>query len=227
MVYVCSTLPGGLPDDRTARARIRDEALRLFAERGPDAVTVRDIAGAAGVSAALVMRHFGSKDRLRGAVDEYVAASFAAMLDQALDPPDAAPLDPAAVPTVAEAVAGGLPTGSPIPAYLGRLLVGGGTVGSALFARLFEVSRAGLAGLAATGAASEGADPAVRAAFLLVNDLAVLMLREHLAAALGVDPLSPAGLRRWGAEVLAIYRDGLGPSIADSKSAAESEEDRR
>ncbi|MEO7078692.1 MAG: helix-turn-helix domain-containing protein, partial [Rhodococcus sp. (in: high G+C Gram-positive bacteria)] len=38
------------PDDRTARARIRDEALRLFAERGPDAITMRDIAAAAGVS---------------------------------------------------------------------------------------------------------------------------------------------------------------------------------
>jgi AcrR family transcriptional regulator len=211
MMYMRSTPPAGLPDDRTARARIRDEALRLFAERGPDAVTVRDIAAAAGVSPALVVRHFGGRDGLRAAVDEYVAAAFAAMLDQALATPDTPPLDPAAVPTLAEAVTAGLPAGSPIPAYLGRLLVGGGSVGSALFARLYEVSRAALAGMVASGAASEGADPAVRAAFLLANDLAVLVLRDHLAAALGVDPLSPAGLRRWGAEVIAIYRDGLGP----------------
>ncbi|HEX8936538.1 MAG TPA: helix-turn-helix domain-containing protein [Pseudonocardiaceae bacterium] len=51
-----------LLDDRTARARVRDETLRLFGERGPDAVTVRDIAAAAGVSPALVVRHYGSKE---------------------------------------------------------------------------------------------------------------------------------------------------------------------
>lgn len=61
-----------LPDDRTARARIRDEALRLFGNHGPDAVTLRDIAAAAGVSPALVVRHYGSKDGLREAVDDHV-----------------------------------------------------------------------------------------------------------------------------------------------------------
>src|ERR1017187_1218204 len=62
-----------LPDDRTSRAVIRDEALRLFAASGPDAVTIRDVARAAGVSPALVVRHYQSKDGLRGAVDDHVA----------------------------------------------------------------------------------------------------------------------------------------------------------
>lgn len=200
-----------LPDDRTARARIRDEALWLFGSRGPDAVTVRDIAAAAGVSAALVIRHYESKDGLREAVDDYVARVFEEMLAQVSHPSDASgPFDLSAVPTLADVVATYLPVDSAIPAYLGRLLIAGGPLGSALFRRLHELSEQALAGLVAAGAAAEGMDPAVRAAFLLVNDLAVMILRERLTEVLGVDPLSVAGIRRWGAEVLSIYRGGLG-----------------
>jgi len=50
----------------------------------------------------------------------------------------------------------------------------------------------------------------VRAAFLLVNDLKMLILRDRIREPLGIDPLSAAGVRRWGAEVLAVYRDSVG-----------------
>ncbi|WP_116201830.1 TetR/AcrR family transcriptional regulator [Amycolatopsis circi] len=199
-----------LPDDRTAKARIRDEALRLFGERGPDAVTVRDVAAAAGVSPALVIRHYGSKDGLRDAVDEHVARVFAATLAEATAPSGDGPFDPEAVPSLVEAVSGNLPAGSAIPGYLGWLLVGGGPAASGLFGRLYAVSRHALTAMAGAGMAEPGADPEVRAAFLLVNDLAVLILRDRLREVLGVDPLSADGLRRWGAEVFAVYRDGLG-----------------
>src|SRR5215468_3433335 len=58
-------------EDLTARARIRDAAVRLFAERGIAATTVRDIAKEAGVSAGLLRHHFGSKEDLRDACDRY------------------------------------------------------------------------------------------------------------------------------------------------------------
>lgn len=196
------------PDDRTSRARIRDEALRLFAEHGPDAVTIRDIAAAAGISPALVVRHYGSKDALRAAVDDHVAHIFEAMLAPVSTGPGA--LEPGALPSLAEMVTGHLPADSPIPGYLARLLVTSGPVGSALFRKLHAVSRDALDGLTESGSAESGADPDVRAAFLLVNDLAVLMLRSHLTELLGVDPLSAGGMQRWGAEVLSIYRSGLG-----------------
>lgn len=46
------------------RARIVDAAERLFAERGFDGATIRDIAAAAGVQAGLVHHHGGGKEEL-------------------------------------------------------------------------------------------------------------------------------------------------------------------
>jgi AcrR family transcriptional regulator len=56
----------------TATARIRDSAIEQFGQHG-FSVGLRTIAEAAGVSAALVIHHFGSKDGLRKACDDYVA----------------------------------------------------------------------------------------------------------------------------------------------------------
>src|SRR5690606_4981260 len=57
---------------RTTRARIRDAALARFAAEGVGKATIKAIAADAGVSAQLVVHHFGSKDGLAGACDEYV-----------------------------------------------------------------------------------------------------------------------------------------------------------
>ncbi|GLZ52081.1 TetR/AcrR family transcriptional regulator [Actinomycetospora sp. NBRC 106378] len=56
------------------RVEILAAARRLFAERGFDATTTREIAAAAGVSDALIYRHFANKeDLLRGIVDDGIA----------------------------------------------------------------------------------------------------------------------------------------------------------
>jgi TetR/AcrR family transcriptional regulator, regulator of cefoperazone and chloramphenicol sensitivity len=196
-------------DDRTARAVIRDEALRLFADHGPDGVSVRQIAAAAGVSPGLVLHHFGSKEGLRQAVDEHVLGLFDRMLAGMTGEHAGDLYDPAASGSVAEAVVKHLPADSPVPGYPRRLLLADGDAGRELFRRLFRLSAATLEALAAAGMAAPGADPPVRAAFLLVNDLAVLLLRDHLTEVLGIDPLSGPGMTRWAGEVLAIYSAGL------------------
>src|SRR4029077_8442435 len=78
--------PVGEPafEDLTARARIRDAALRLFAERGIEGATIRDIARAAGVSGGLVRHHFGSKEALRHAGYSCALDHFIGMKDQVL-----------------------------------------------------------------------------------------------------------------------------------------------
>jgi AcrR family transcriptional regulator len=55
---------------RDTKARIETEAIRLFAERGVEGTSVRDIAAAVGVSEAALYRHLSSKD-------EFVADLFA------------------------------------------------------------------------------------------------------------------------------------------------------
>ena len=49
-----------------------------------------------------------------------------------------------------------------------------------LFRRLYEGSRTALEAMSEAGLAARGDDPAVRAAILMSNDLAVLLLREQL-----------------------------------------------
>ncbi len=93
--------------------------------------------------------------------------------------------------------------------YLRRLLVADGDARRQLFRRLYQMSTALVGALVRAGLADPGADPAVRVAFLMANDLAVLLLRDHLADVLGVDPLSGEGMARWAREVLAIYAAGL------------------
>jgi AcrR family transcriptional regulator len=194
------------PDSRTTRAIIRDESLRLFAERGSDAVTVRQIAAAAGVSPALVIHHFGSKKGLRAAVDSYVNGVFDVLFQQM------STFDwhgEGAEVSLAELMLRQLPSDSPIPAYLRRLWLSGEEPGLMIFRHWHELSCRMMDRLAESGALRPSGDPVVRSAFAMVNDLALLLLHGQLAVALGFDPLTTEGMARWAKEALDVYRYGL------------------
>ncbi len=62
------TNPGTSPTARITRDRILDVAEALFAERGFAGTSMRDIAAAAGLTAASLYNHFAGKDALYGAV---------------------------------------------------------------------------------------------------------------------------------------------------------------
>ena len=57
-------MSGPIKDGVSSRDAVLDSAGRLFGARGYRGVTVRDIASDAGVSAALVMKLYGSKEKL-------------------------------------------------------------------------------------------------------------------------------------------------------------------
>jgi TetR/AcrR family transcriptional regulator, repressor for neighboring sulfatase len=68
------------------RAAVLAAATALFAERSPRAVSVREIAAAAGVQHSLVHRHFGSKDDLVREVLAAEGARIASRVEAADDP---------------------------------------------------------------------------------------------------------------------------------------------
>jgi AcrR family transcriptional regulator len=194
--------------DLTAKARIRDKALLLFAERGPDGVTVRDVATAAEVSPGLVMHHFGSKAGLREAVDEHVAQTFDAMLDTLTDAELHDALGGGDATSLAEAFLAGIPAGSPLPDYLRRLWLTNDPTGDRVFRRWLTASERVLAAMEDAGVARPSKDRRVRAAFLLVNDLALLLLGPQLGDALGLDLQTPAGMTAWTSEAIDVYAHG-------------------
>jgi TetR/AcrR family transcriptional regulator, repressor for neighboring sulfatase len=75
-------------------AAILEAATELFAERGPAATSIRDIAARSRVNHGLVFRHFGTKEQLVGAVLDQLGGNLTDLLrsgttpdvlDQALD----------------------------------------------------------------------------------------------------------------------------------------------
>jgi AcrR family transcriptional regulator len=198
----------GDDEDLTARANVRNAALRLFAEHGHDAVSVRKVAAEAGVSPALVSHHFGSKAGLREAVDLYVAKRIDAFMAEGGD--DVARLFAEGDGgSIAEVFTRVFPPDSPLPAYVRRLLLSGDPAGVRLFGKWFEGAQHILDQMVHAGLAKPSRDPDVRAAFSVAADVALLVLREPLTAVLGFDPLSPEGLTRWTEEATAICREGM------------------
>jgi TetR/AcrR family transcriptional regulator, repressor for neighboring sulfatase len=74
LAHLTERAPRRQPPQPHGRAAVRDAlvdaGIELFSARGPGAVSVRQVAAAAGVNHALVFRHFGSKDGLVRAVFE-------------------------------------------------------------------------------------------------------------------------------------------------------------
>ena len=190
--------------DLRAAAVIRDAAMALFAERGAAAVTVREIAAAAGVSAGLVMHHYGSKDGLKDAADRRAAAFFEEMLGEL-----ALIGEEGGSASLAELFAARLEDEPVMVNYVRRLLLDGGDAANALFEKLFDASEAGMRSLVDAGIARPARDERTRTAFLLANDLALLLLRRQITRVTGTDPLARAGLAAWTAAVMDVYTGGI------------------
>ncbi|MFI6604613.1 TetR/AcrR family transcriptional regulator [Nonomuraea sp. NPDC050536] len=170
------------PDDLTARARIREAALQQFGEHGFERATIRGIAEAAGVSSGLVRHHFGAKEALRDACDEYLVKALVQINDQvraAPNPPDVNYL------AVASAAFG------PYQRYVARALTEGRA--APLFDKLVELGAQWLADLDAKRPDPPTVSREARATVGAAMALSVSVLHEHVSRGLGVDLSSPEG----------------------------------
>ena len=118
--------------DLTAAARIRDAAIEQFGQHG-FGVGLRTIAEAAGVSAALVIHHFGSKEGLRKACDDYVAEEIRNSKSEAMQSNDPASW----LGQMAE-----IESYAALTAYLVRSLQTGGELATMLWQRMIENAEA-------------------------------------------------------------------------------------
>lgn len=191
-------------DDLTAAARIRDAAVDLFGRDG-FAVGVRAIATAAGVSPALVIHHFGSKDGLRKACDDYVTETVRQSKTETIQSSD---------PATWLAQMAEIEAYAPIMAYLMRSLQSGGDLAKSLWRTMIDNNEQYIEDGVRAGTIKPSADPKSRARFLAMSAGGgfLLYLQMH------EDPTNlRAVLRDYSEEMvlpaLELYTHGL---LADS-----------
>ncbi|MDT5238021.1 MAG: hypothetical protein QOG79_6516 [Mycobacterium sp.] len=143
-------------DDLTATARIRDSAIDQFGRHG-FSVGLRAIAEAAGVSAALVIHHFGSKEGLRKACDDFVAEEIRKAKSESIQTSDPA----AWFAQMAE-----IESYAPMMAYLVRSMQSGSELAKDFWQRMIDNAEEYLEEGVRAGTLKPSRDPRARAMYL-------------------------------------------------------------
>jgi AcrR family transcriptional regulator len=154
-------------DDLTAVARIRDAAIDQVGKHG-FSVGLRAIAQAAGVSAGLVIHHFGSKEGLLKACDDYIAEEIRQAKSESLT----TAADPASwLKAMAE-----IDSYAPMTAYLVRSMQSGSDLAKAFWQQMVDNAEQYLEEGVRAGTLKPSRDPRARAKFLGINNGGGLLL---------------------------------------------------
>ena len=187
-------------DDRTAVARIRDAAIEQWGQHGFN-VGLRSIAEGAGVSAAQVIHHFGSKEGLRKACDDYIAEEIRTGKSASLQTKD--PADWFAQMAEIESYA-------PLMAYLVRSMQSGSELAKMLWRKMIDDAEQYMEEGVRSGVIKPSRDPRARAKYLGMSSgggfLMYLQMHDNPTDLRAV-------LRDYGEEMvlpaLEIYTEGL------------------
>ena len=187
-------------EDMTTAARIRDAAIERWGQHGFH-VGLRAIAEAAGVSASLVIHHFGSKQGLRTACDDYIAEEVRSAKTESLRSAD---------PATWFAQIAEIESYAPMMAYLVRSMQSGTQLAKTFWQRMIDNAEEYLEEGVRAGTLKPSPDPKARAKFLAMSGggafLLYLQMHENptdMAAVLhdyGEEMVLPA---------LEVYSHGL------------------
>jgi AcrR family transcriptional regulator len=166
----------GSNDDRTTAARIRDAAIELVGRHGWDKTTTRQIAAAAAVPVGLMNYHYGSKDGLRKACDDWVIARLAEDKGLLLG---AGPL-----PRL-DTYLDEHPELRPITSYIGQCMRTGGPVAESFFERMVEMTQQMMDLAADAGTFRRYDDPYAAAVILVAFGAGASLFGDTIARLLG------------------------------------------
>ncbi len=191
----------GDPDDLTTRARIRDAAVLKFGRDGFGA-SVRAVAADAGVSPALVIHHFGSKDALRVACDDYVLRVLREAKRQSI-------VVAGAGDVVAQLAA--IDDYAPVAAYLVQAQLAGGELARTLLTQAIADAETYLAEGVETGRLRPSRNPAARARFLAYAGMGAFLLyvRQHAPPDGDIREVLAAYAAEMSLPALELYTEGL------------------
>ena len=180
------------PADLAPRARIREAALRLYAEHGQQATSIRMVAEEANMSAGAVMHHFKTKDELAEAVQHAVVAKIREVVNGVgLDQP------PPVAARARRQAFDQLITDNPfIAGYIRRATLEGGPA-VALFTEAFDLVRSEMQALVEAKIARPLPDPEVGLVLYRAINLAHIVFGPLIEQMLGLSMSDPVVLERF------------------------------
>ena len=187
-------------EDATTRSRIRDAATTLFARDGFVATSVRSIAEEAGVSAGLVIHHFGSKEKLRAECDAWIVAELMK---------NKGGVDEGNLSAIMQVMLSDLDQYRPTLDYLGRMLLDGSEAGDRLLDDLVKLTETMLEEGVANGVMQSTSDPYMRAVLVTLHGVMPIVLQRQFARMLGEPGLTATMIRRMTLPSLELYTHGL------------------
>ena len=190
------------------KLRLIKVAMRMFADKGYDGITVRDISAAADVSVGLINHHFGSMEGLREAVDRHFIEQFEEVLFEERPAPSSEAEGIAqSVEFTENWINRHIDDWDLTKAYMRRALLEGSDWGSGLFDRFYNVVRTAVDRMDADGKIRPDVDRLWLPLLVMYLELGTLLLEPYVERVLGKSGFDrDLWRRRHRAYIDLIYR---------------------